>query len=616
MKQKRLLLPILFPLTLLGIFMGALQTKASPSAIFNVNSTVDAVDVYPGDGVCETAVENGVCTLRAAVQETNALPGEDTIQLGNATYLLTIAGKDEDAAATGDLDITDALTIIGNGSSLSIIDGNQLDRVLEVYFDASLTLIGTTITNGRIDTGSSGVGGGGILNSSSLNIENSSIFSNTAHTLSGGGLYNNGGAITITNSSISSNAITGNTSREGAGISNLSGSLFIESSQVKNNLGGFGNGGGISSAQTAVISDTFIINNDADNGGGLYLAGSALIVNSVISNNMSISGSEDAGLGGGIYYESAIDALEITNSTILSNTANEAGGIYISGQGSTTFTLTQSTISENLGYARGGGIQSSLASVSIVDSTIDTNTTFSIFGSDFGGGIYFSGDTQNSLTISGSSIINNSSGNAAGIFLNQGSEHQIQNSTLANNATRSSAFSFTGGAIRFQFTDLSIMNSTIAYNTSNETNNDGAVIADTDGILTVENTIIANNTGGDCTINGIAPELMGSIVSNGHNLSGDSSCSFAHPSDLINTDPMLGPLQNHGGSTVTFSPLPTSPAIDAGDNANCLATDQRGVMRPQDGDNDGTAVCDIGAVEFLPESSSTQYLYLPVIVKP
>src|SRR5262245_25876067 len=84
------------------------------AAEFVVDSTTDAVDSKPGDGVCATAA--GVCTLRAAIQEANAHAGKDAITLPAGSYLLAIAGPGEDAAATGDLDITDDLVLTGAGA--------------------------------------------------------------------------------------------------------------------------------------------------------------------------------------------------------------------------------------------------------------------------------------------------------------------------------------------------------------------------------------------------------------------------------------------------------------------------------------------------------------------
>jgi hypothetical protein len=83
----------------------------------------------------------------------------------------------------------------------------------------------------------------------------------------------------------------------------------------------------------------------------------------------------------------------------------------------------------------------------------------------------------------------------------------------------------------------------------------------------------------------------------GYNLSSDSYCSFTQPGDLQNTDPSLAVLEDYGGPTLTHALLPGSPAIDSGTDTGCPATDQRGIARPFDGDNDGTPVCDRGAFE-------------------
>src|SRR5262249_8540476 len=104
---------------------------ASQSASFTANVLTDSVDAAPGDGIC--ADDSGRCSLRAAIMETNALPGRDTIRLSlTGTYLLSIPGTGENAAATGDLDIDDNLTITGPGADVTFVDGGGVDRVFHV----------------------------------------------------------------------------------------------------------------------------------------------------------------------------------------------------------------------------------------------------------------------------------------------------------------------------------------------------------------------------------------------------------------------------------------------------------------------------------------------------
>src|SRR2546425_4500019 len=105
---------------------------ASPgrAATFTVDTPLDVVDALPGDGVCATAA--GSCSLRAAVQESRALLGPDTIILPSGIYTLTIAGAGNNSATSGDLDISEELTIVGAGARTTIIDGNRLDRVFDI----------------------------------------------------------------------------------------------------------------------------------------------------------------------------------------------------------------------------------------------------------------------------------------------------------------------------------------------------------------------------------------------------------------------------------------------------------------------------------------------------
>ena len=119
-------------LCFLGLLL-LLTPGMANSAVFTVNSTADAVAANPAGGVCETAAGNGICTLRAAIQVANASAATaDTINVPPGTYTLTIAGLGENAAATGDLDITgvlaaNALTIGGTGltPAATIIDGGR-----------------------------------------------------------------------------------------------------------------------------------------------------------------------------------------------------------------------------------------------------------------------------------------------------------------------------------------------------------------------------------------------------------------------------------------------------------------------------------------------------------
>ena len=136
-----------------------LSSLPAVAATFTVNSTTDAVDVNPGDGVCETAPGSGVCTLRASIQEANAFPGTDNVILPAGTYTLAIPGPSEDLSATGDLDIrNDNVAITGAGSAATIVQACAgascagIDRVFDVFATTSdpisVAIVGVTIRNG------------------------------------------------------------------------------------------------------------------------------------------------------------------------------------------------------------------------------------------------------------------------------------------------------------------------------------------------------------------------------------------------------------------------------------------------------------------------------------
>jgi CSLREA domain-containing protein len=108
------------------------------AAEFSVDTTVDAVDASPGDGICGDA--GGACTLRAAVMEANALAGEDEISLPAGHYLLDIAGSREDAGETGDLDVTGALRIVGAGAPQTVLEAAPgIEGVLQTFDRLAVT---------------------------------------------------------------------------------------------------------------------------------------------------------------------------------------------------------------------------------------------------------------------------------------------------------------------------------------------------------------------------------------------------------------------------------------------------------------------------------------------
>jgi hypothetical protein len=97
--------------------------SAASAATFTVTNQNDEVDVVPGDGNC-VSTPSGVCTLRAAIMEANALAGADSIVVQAGTYVLTRSGNDANDGSAGDLDINSDVTIIGAGARTTIIDGD------------------------------------------------------------------------------------------------------------------------------------------------------------------------------------------------------------------------------------------------------------------------------------------------------------------------------------------------------------------------------------------------------------------------------------------------------------------------------------------------------------
>ena len=240
-------------------------------------------------------------SLRSAVQEANALSGDDIIELAAGTYTLSITGTD-DVSAVGDLDITDttgSLTIRGLGADQTFIDAGALFRVFHVTQGAELILEDLTVRNGFV-TGSDD--GAGILNSSgTVTLKNVRVTGNVSQD-DGGGI-NNAGTMTIINSTIDNNTAT----NSGAGIRNV-GRLTILNSTI---CGVFDN-----TDPTNIIDNRNVAGLNA---GGLSNigTGTVMIVGSTFSGNVATTGS-----GGAIINSASVNtALTTTLGVDLGGTA-------------------------------------------------------------------------------------------------------------------------------------------------------------------------------------------------------------------------------------------------------------------------------------------------------
>lgn len=233
-----------------------------------------------------------------------------------------------------------------------------------------------------------------------------------------------------------------------------------------------------------------------------------------ISNGLA----PEFGCGGGILDEGS--SLSLINCAVNHNSTDGTGG-GICADATATLTIDSSTLSGNYAGDYGGSIANS-GTLTINNSTLSDNR-----GEFTGGAILngFNGDA--SLTVSNSTLSGNTTQLHGGGIFNEG-ESAISNSTLSGNS------GMTAGAI---------------YNRL--------------GTLETKNTILNRGDLGPNILND-----TGTVTSHGYNLSSDDGGGYLNgPGDQINTDPMLGPLQDNGGPTFTHELLPGSPAIDAGDPA-------------------------------------------------
>lgn len=278
----------------------------------------------------------GAGSLRQAILNANANGPADTIFLQTfGTITLT----------SGELSITDNVTIIGPGAPLLTISGNNASRVFYINAGFTANLSGLTITGGKPASNESG---GGITNAGTLNLRNCVVFGNTA-TGSGGGIYSTGN-LDVTNCTIRNNTANG-----GGGIHAFGGSVNVFGSTISANTCAF-------------------------DGGGLNML-------NVVGNltNTTISGNQANGSGGGVMFfsNSGSFTLFVSGCTIANNTGGNGGGLRtftLSGAGNIAATTLRNSIianntAPNLNAGTSGGGAATITSQGF-NLTSDNSVTF------------------------------------------------------------------------------------------------------------------------------------------------------------------------------------------------------------------------------------------------
>ncbi|MGC2627649.1 MAG: choice-of-anchor Q domain-containing protein [Candidatus Udaeobacter sp.] len=243
------------------------------------------------------------------------------------------------------------------------------------------------------------------------------------------------------------------------------------------------------------------------------VAGLTVVIQGLTISNGSAT---EFGCGGGILDEGS--SLSLIDCTVSGNSTDGTGG-GICADGNATLTIDSSTVSGNYAGDYGGGLANG-------GTLIINNSTLSDNRGEFAAGAILNGfNGEASLTVSNSTLSGNTTQlHGGGIF--NGGQSTLSNSTLSGNS------GMTAGAIVNRL-----------------------------GTLDIESTILNRGEVGPNILND-----SGTVTSHGYNLSSDDGGGILNgPGDQINTNPVLGPLQNNGGPTFTHELLPGSPAIDAGD---------------------------------------------------
>lgn len=459
-----------------------------------------------------------------------------------------------------EVDVSSPTAVVGSGSGCT---EGELDAALAgggiVTFNCG-TGATIAVTSPKVITQDTVIDGGGEV------------------TLSGGGttrifLVETDADLTLQNMTLADARVSGPRG-DGPGPENSGAAVFRHSSSALH-------------VWSVVFSNNHATNAGADIGGGAIYSygGDTIIVGSTFDGNTASGGGAIGNLRSN---------LAIYNSSFANNRALDTNGGAVALDGlnpdqGKVFTLCGVTATNNRARIEGGAVfrYGYPDESSVIDwTTLDGNYAEDANAAAHAGGLYHHTDTPGvmPLTLRNSAIINNTSANSAGGMFFYNSPVELENVTIAGN----SALDSLAGAVAVNGVSGTFRNCTIADNHADDTDSFAGALTGA-GSLTIINTIIAGNTGGNewnpvsCTETAGAgsnnlqwPAQQGSGAD-------DTPCAPG----ITFADPLLGPLQDNGGPTHTMALLAGSPAIGAG--TDCPATDQRGEPR--------TGRCDIGAYQ-------------------
>ena len=398
---------IKWPLLVVTIALLLLATSCDPIPscvpVYTVTKTDDT-----NDGVCSA----GDCSLREAVNNANACPGMQTINLPAGGYTLTLDGDNEDLGQTGDLDVTDDLVIIGSG--IPSIHGG-IERAFHVHSGVTAAFEGVFLGDGDAIYGGGLVNEGDLtLSSFTCNYNNVSIPPGGMGDAMGGCIFNTG------NLTILEGYFLANTAGFGGAIYNYdNATLTIEESSLIGNEAEF-HGGAVWNGVNSTLeinSTTLSLNQAGWNGGGVWNHGTAHGTSLFVEDNQAV------GNGGGFYNWEGFSTF--TNSWFTLNTADLGGGFF-NEEGMVHFYESGLTANTAIGGAGGGIYNNGPApgtGLLLKNVTVSDNNAPGGLG---GAGIYTTSNFDfRFITVAGN--------NPEGIRIDGGTEIKIRSSILADN---------------------------------------------------------------------------------------------------------------------------------------------------------------------------------------